>query len=45
MAGFCECGIEPSGFINWGGGVFCQPGALLASQEGLFSMKLLSWFS
>jgi hypothetical protein len=39
MAGSCECGNEPSGSIKCG--EFLDD--LLASQEGLWSMELVSY--
>jgi hypothetical protein len=39
MAGSCEHGNEPTGFIKF----LDQVSVLLASQEGLCSMELVSW--
>jgi hypothetical protein len=43
VAGCCECGNEPSSFIKLvGGGGSRLAEKLLASQEGLCSMELVS---
>jgi hypothetical protein len=41
VAGSCECGNEPSGFIKRGISLLAED--LLASQEGLCSMELVSY--